>query len=283
MHTGILCVGVFACGVGAGVFGSREYFKQKYEKIAEDEIADVKRNAKKRIRQAEDEKDRLAGLVNVSEVKDEETKQPKRDVPEKKITENSPFVDYSSYSGPITTSAYVTKDELSKIAEDSGDPDFQEHLAEREHPEDDEPQIWPFIGENPDYEQMVLADFADLRREDIRPYPITRAEFGNQRQWYEKLTYTYYDDDVLTDDNDQPFGIEDQEEYFPEGLEDLFDRDPMEPDIVYMRYPKQGIDYEVVRVAEAYSDKHPVEDGSEDAENGAAAKDDSVMHLSSEE
>lgn len=80
---------------------------------------------------------------------------------------------------------------------------------------------------------------------DDKPFVITELEFGNENHDYEKLTLLYYDNGIITDENDdiieKPLEVigEDTLAYFGYGSDDK--------DLLYVRNNILRIDYEILR------------------------------------
>lgn len=96
------------------------------------------------------------------------------------------------------------------------------------------------------------------------PYTIAPDEFGEDDTNYEQLSFTYYADGVLTDDNDDP--VTNVAEIIGDALNHIGE---WEPDAVYVRNETLGLEYEILRdertYAEVEQDKpRPVEIKHED-------------------
>lgn len=82
-----------------------------------------------------------------------------------------------------------------------------------------------------------------------KPYTISPDEFGENED-YQKISLTYYADQVLTDDLDMP--LEDVEEMV--GFESLDKFGEYEDDSVYVRNDRLKCDYEILRDLQEYSE-----------------------------
>lgn len=82
-----------------------------------------------------------------------------------------------------------------------------------------------------------------------RPYVITPEEFGENEE-YDTESLTYYADEVLTDDMDNP--IEDVESVV--GYDSLNHFGEYEDDSVFVRNDRNKTDYEILLDLRAYSD-----------------------------
>lgn len=109
--------------------------------------------------------------------------------------------------------------------------------AELEHPMDDDE----------DYD-------CSKNRGDMRaPYVISLGEFNEEMNHFDKTTiYFYEDDEVLTEENEEVIN----------NVNDIVGRDSLEkfgcmsedPEVVYVRNEKLGIDYEVIRLSRSYAE-----------------------------
>ena len=82
-----------------------------------------------------------------------------------------------------------------------------------------------------------------------KPYAISPDEFGEMYD-YEKISLTYYADDVLTDDADEP--IDDVEETI--GVDNLSKMGEYEEDALYIRNDQRKCDFEVLADHRNYYD-----------------------------
>lgn len=87
----------------------------------------------------------------------------------------------------------------------------------------------------------------DFSTKDI--YTINDAEFGEE-DGYEQLTYTYYNDNILCDENDEPLSQNDILRTV--GYDALENFDYEENDAVYVRNDILKTDYEILRDAREY-------------------------------
>lgn len=88
-----------------------------------------------------------------------------------------------------------------------------------------------------------------IDRAEMKPYVITPNEFEYGIE-NEKVYMQYYSDGTLTDDNGDPVNPQD---YVGDLIiEDCFDEESPEPDIVFVRDPKLKIDYEITRMLLRY-------------------------------
>lgn len=134
------------------------------------------------------------------------------------------------------------------------------------------------VGEEYTVSKEDLHEYAELLRKqgytsstentsnEGKIYTIAPDEFGEDPDNYETLSFTYYADGVLTDDNDDP--VTNIAEIIGDGLNHIGE---WEPDAVYVRNEKLGLEYEILRdernYAEVEAEKpRPVEIKHEDTD-----------------
>lgn len=113
--------------------------------------------------------------------------------------------------------------EFEEDAEEMNDADLNKHLAEREHPTDDEKEKTPVI------------------------YEITRDEYDESD--FVGLTYTYFnEDDILLDEGDD---VVDKPE---ELVGDMLSQFDARQEVMYVRNNALGIDFEIIRRFSSYAE-----------------------------
>lgn len=113
--------------------------------------------------------------------------------------------------------------EFEEDAEEMNDADLNKHLAEREHPTDDEKE-----------KTLVI-------------YEITRDEYDESD--FVGLTYTYFnEDDILLDEGDDV--VDKPEELVGDMLSQFDDRQ----EVMYVRNNALGIDFEIIRRFSSYAE-----------------------------
>ena len=101
------------------------------------------------------------------------------------------------------------------------------------------------------YNHISRPEEAD-ENEILAPYVIHVVEYHESNLHFDKSTIYYYDlDDTLVDENEEP--IADVDAIIGDGLMRFGDGSD-DPDIVYVRNEKLGIDYEVIRVEKSYQE-----------------------------
>lgn len=249
---------------GVAVGGIATYFgmKAKFEKHANDVIREYREYSNGRIQKAQSE---LNKIIASDKFDEEEYK--------KKVASEPEFEDYTSYahnsasnsdieasrgiSGPLkgisVDSAKAIKADMDSLSRDVHDCDFDEHMAEREVPEEDISEYDEALEFDKQMHEEALAEGSS----DF-PRTISASEMLNQKQWYSKVTLTYYaGDDVLADDQDEP--IEDPKDIIGEHFKEFFGMNEDEPDIIYVRNDDRESDYEVAKVETSYDDRYPTE------------------------
>lgn len=114
----------------------------------------------------------------------------------------------------------------------------------------------PLSGNEEKDKEMVLEEIAEFtmiedEAEKTDPSIISMSEFANAGDEYECLTLNYYDDDVVTDENDEP--ISKPEQILGEEALVSFGELSDDEDVVYVRNEKKKAMYEVVRTNKEYA------------------------------
>lgn len=239
----------FVAGAVTGGVGTYFGLRSKFARETQKEINEYREVARERIRAA-------------NEFVDKMTKEEQNSEENYETAANSydKFVDYTSYydgESAVKTEYCDIRSELNVVSQSFKDKDFDKHMAEREHPEEEGYYDLPLgvieedLDEELDNDEKVET-LRQAREDEKLPYPIDAAEFHNTQQWYEKITLTYFDgNDILTDDREDP--IENPEEFVGTDYKKLFGAmDEDEPDIVMIRNDRNGCDYEICRVSASY-------------------------------
>ena len=249
---------------GVAVGGIATYFgmKAKFEKHTNDVIREYREYSNGRIQKVQSE---LNKIIASDKFDEEEYKKKVASEPEfedytsysHNNTSNSDIADSRGISGPMkgisVDSAKAIKADMDALSRDVHDCDFDEHMAEREAPEDDISEYEDALELDRQMHDEALAEgYSDF------PRTISASEMLNQKQWYSKVTLTYYaGDDVLADDQDEP--IEDPMDIIGEHFKEFFGMNEDEPDIIYVRNDDRESDYEVAKVETSYGDRYPTE------------------------
>lgn len=218
---------VFGAGAGVGALVANAILKRKYEELAMEEIEFVRAYAKKRIDEVEKHLEDLDSIYTptIDEYKGNGD-DVVNDLPKKqKIIPAREKVDY--------TKCFTGAQNNTEL--DDVDP------AEEESPEDDDEETEAEIDSNTRKEKQHLP-----------PYIITQDDFMDECKHYDKITFTYYDEDgVLADEREE---IVSNQDYLIGGEDNLnFGVGSGDADIVYIRNEAVQSDFEVICVHDSYS------------------------------
>lgn len=205
-------VGVLIFTIGAAIGSAATWYftKKRYEQISKDEIESVKESFSKK-------KEPVTYIVNtINDNSAIEEQKEKADMAREKpsVAEYAKKLSSEGYTDYSKSDIFVDDEEEDK---DDGDP-------------------------GPDPEPM----FGDP---SAKPYVITPEEFGEFDD-YDRISFTYYADHVIADDNDQL--LEDVENVI--GFESLTHFGEYDDDAVYVRNERLKTDYEILRDERTYSD-----------------------------
>lgn len=228
----------FVAGAVTGGVGTYFGLRSRFARETQKEINEYREVARQRIHAANEFVDKMT----------KEEKKSEEDY-DKSANSYDKFVDYTSY---YDKERCDLRDELNAVSQIVKDEDFDKHMAEREHPEEEE-----YLDEELDNEEKIES-LRKAREDQKLPYPIDAAAFHNTQQWYEKISLTYFEgNDVLTDDREDP--IDNPEELVGVDYKKFFGIDENEPDIVFVRNDCNGCDYEICQVPASYAgDGEPV-------------------------
>lgn len=261
-------IGIFLGFVGgAAVGGIATYFgmKEKFEKHANDIIREYREYSNSRIQKAQNELNKMIA----SDKFDEEEYN-------KKVASEPEFEDYTSYStsdmddndtkpstgisealkGISIDSAKAIKEDMEALSRDVHDRDFDEHMAERENPEEDISEYDEALAfDKHMHEQAMSEGYSDF------PRTISASEMLNQKQWYTKLTFSYYaEDNILADDQDNL--VDDPKDLVGEHFTEFFGMNEEDLNVIYIRNDDRETDYEIMKIDESYKDRYPKENVS---------------------
>lgn len=215
-----LVVGI-AIGATAAYFGAKKKLEAKYQKIADEQIADVK--SRYTVQRVVENKPSLSELVEKQIEQEEQIEQ---------IIESSGYLHYDKVEPAVEEDPRDASDETITVTQAIVEATLP---RERNVFESDEPDTYF------DFEE-------ELERRKTRPldpFVITQDEFNENDSDYDQQTLTYYDgDDVLADSNDQPLDNLDR----VAGVENMlrFGHGSGDPNIVYIRNARLEVDFEVV-------------------------------------
>lgn len=243
--TKLWLVGAVCSTIGVAVGSAATYIltRDKFERNAEVQIEEIREWYHKRFAKNEE-------LVRELDV---ETTSPLEGA-YTSLAKCSCFTDYTEY---VSNEHHVASNDISKMKDEIDrinkevhqDDELDEHMAEREHPEDDDEEsaYLESLAEN----DAIAAEKTAAIKEGRAPYFIELSEFGNQKQWYEKLMWTYYKPDhILADERDLKIDDETRRRYTPENFDSYFG----ESDVVYFRNDSKQTDVEICLVDDHYEE-----------------------------
>lgn len=119
----------------------------------------------------------------------------------------------------------------------------------------DEEEYQRAVHDYASFSQSTSTPFRESREEDepmIKPHIVTPEEFGDIDE-YDTKSLTYWQDGVLTDENDKV--VEDVESLVTEDALTHFGE--YEEDSVFVRNDREKVDYEILLDTRNYADVHP--------------------------
>lgn len=236
-----LFVGIVLGGAG-GVLGTMNYFKKKYERIAEDEINKVlagfeeENNEYRRIvkdKYAKDEEERESSGDNREEgiLSDEKRAEIKEKLRRNREEKEKKF----NYAG-----VYAEKNELRKASEDRWNEDNDDEVDEDsiEEEEDDGAEEAAFIEEQ--------------KNRNKPPKIISEDAAANLDENWESEVLTYYiDDEIVADEDDE---IVERPDILLGNALDQFDFRNNNEKLIYVANYQLNKVYEVSKVFGGYGD-----------------------------
>lgn len=235
----------FAVGFCAGAATAYFTLRDKFSKLAQDEIDDYRQSIRAKVKAIREFEEEHPSYISKE---DDSTKTDYTDF-YRKLPDSINKENLTPYSHSIGSTVQEVKNELDKISQETNDKDFDIHMADREYPEDELDSY-----EEGYLENKRLVELAEKAREDGGPRLISYAQFNNQNQWYAKINFEYYEDDgTVVDDAGE--AIEDPEEYLCPHYAELFGRDSENPDVIYIRDDRTQADIELTRVSGKYIPK----------------------------
>lgn len=225
----IFVLGAAAGGVAA-FFGTQKYMEKKYSRISQEnkelkEYLDFLRSRD----EAENLSENLGYVAKDGENDQNESvktvKNCKNDASEGEKTKKT---DYTRYYKEAKREENAVKME-----------NYEEFMAENEHPEDDEPDP------NEDYELKKAVELLNDTKK--KPVIINSDEF-DQYPYHDKVSLLWYTEDkILATENNEE--LDDPIAYLGEVFEKSgFTREDNEDDVIYIRNFSRGTDYEIGKV-----------------------------------
>jgi hypothetical protein len=224
-----LILGGFVVGAGLGgalgFYLTRLKLETKYNKIAEDEIADMRKHYR----------DKATALENTVAKPNLETL-----VREQGYTEDPPMA-VTPPSSVVEAAKDAVEDPRSGVKE--------ENVFDKPRVSEEEVGM-PVVDNNWDYGRERL------RRSPNRPYVIHRDEKDESEDTYDTVSYTYYEeDDVLSNERDEVIGKEERDALIGEANLNRFGHGSGDPSIVYIRNDKLEMQMEIVRSSNSYAEE----------------------------
>lgn len=201
-------------------------------------------------------------LVEKAEVKNTTPHISTRDYEE--VKEHESFTDYTNkYSSNESRIHDISqmKNDLDRLNEEIHDDDLDKHMGDREYPEDDESEDDSLYAESEAENEERASNREDAIREGKRPYFIELAEYINSKQWYNKITWDYYEDDkFFVDERGGIVSEEDRMIYIPENFEMYLIDHPGVRDILRFRNDARETDLEIC-ICEGHYEEPPENQG----------------------
>lgn len=262
MNVWIKRILIFAAGATVGAGGMYLALDKKYANLLAQETDDIRSYYRNRIvklqdileKKEKDEEDLSEGdTTSGPSIEPEEYAKLAGVYPDgdKNFVDYTAFArheDISEINGVKKESVKDIRDELDKVSKAVHDDDFDKHMAEREHPEEGDNEYEEMIAEIDN--QQIMDEQQRAKNENILPYAIMRSEYLNQKSWYEKLSWNFYEDGIVTDEHDDM--VHAPAKILGTDFLDAFGMDDSDPDIAYVRNDQLAQDYEVCRIAERY-------------------------------
>lgn len=216
---------VVGIGIGGalGFYITRRKLETKYQKITQDEIAEMREHylAKGVALENKVEKPKLEDIVR-----------------EQGYSAEPPM----AVTPPTAVVEAAQEDEEVK-------PEPKQENVFGKDPIPEEEVGYPLIDRNWDYHKERVG------RSPIKPYVIHRDE-KDENESYDTVTYTYYEeDDVLCNERDEVIGKEDRNLLIGESNLGKFGHGSGDPSIVYIRNDKLEMQMEIVRSPNSFAEE----------------------------
>lgn len=135
--------------------------------------------------------------------------------------------------------------------------DLEQKLAEAESPQDDEPEDDDEADEEPDdYNERAGEEATKVysMSKKNRPYIIKTEDFGSEPGYGEETIYYYMEDGAVVNDNDEE--IDTYETMLGNTLT-KYGFDKNDEHSIYVRNPNLEMDYEIIKVYQAFNPVSP--------------------------
>ena len=208
----VIKIAIFSFGVGVGVLGTRAYFDQKYQKLADEEIESCKA---------------------IFEKKKAEYYQP-----EMKVVEKGEEIKFEHTGEPIAKVEKVTMDDKSLTLEATLINSYSSSV-------DLETKNYSEF-----YAPKKVEEAQTLSPKEDEPFDISVEEYEEDTEFQKVTLNLYLEDGVLCYEESEEVA----EESDTVGSENLDDFSRTSFSTAYFRNPKEGIDYEVIKVDGSYKE-----------------------------
>lgn len=247
----------FGAGAGSTYLLTKKMLKTKYEKIAEQEIAEAKAYYTMLHKDGE-----YADPVKLAEkYKDEESEESQE---YKEIVEKAGYSIADLENGAETVgkiikdasvmSINISKDGLGEITKVEEVKVEEEVTETDETDEEEEPRVVSNIFEAAQVPEGEYFDYDDevAKRSKDEPYILTHEEFMNTEKDYDQHTLTYFEgDDILVDERDEI--VPDSDGLVGDDNLTRFGHGSKDNNIVYIRNENLEMEFEVVRSQGEYT------------------------------
>lgn len=247
----------FAGGVVAGCAGMFFGIKKRYEMLAEKEIESVKEHFD--MLHSKGRRD----IPYSAAKKPGPTVVPTTPSNPLRTTDPRPPIDYTKFKKPSPEELVkkIRDEEAAASTQPDSPPDDipSEEEEAAEAAKDDGGYSYNAPDDEEESEETTHAP-TPIPEAEIRarknsgvktPYYITQEEFEDEFPEHSKIQISFYErDGVFTDDRDEV--VSSPTRIFGKNIIQQFDENPMDPDVVYVRYIPGGCDYEITKIYDSY-------------------------------
>lgn len=228
-------LGGLALGVSAGVFLTRKRLSEKYQQIADEQVASVKEQYAV-IRKEEKSLEELAAAYP------DEEKAADQSIAEKIISDEG----YTQYKN-VPTITDTSSEKMESVTVDRIVTERRQ-IAQAIEVKETELTHHNNVFESDDPETYFdwHEELERRKKKPLIPFVITKEEFDNNETDFDQSTLTYFDgDDVLADDQNSP--VDNLDSVI--GYENLlrFGHASGDRNVVYVRNAKLKLDFEVLK------------------------------------
>ena len=251
----------FFGGVAAGCAGMFYGVKKRYELLAEKEIESVKEHFD--MLHSKGRRD----IPYSAAKKPGPTTIPTTASNPLRTTDPRPPIDYTKFKKPSPEEMVKKIRDEEATASNQPDPPPDDIPSEDEEASESTQDDGGYAYNTPDDEDDEDTEEAEVKpvpppvpEAEIRarrnagvktPYYITQEEFEDEFPEHSKIQISFYErDGVFTDDRDEV--VSSPARIFGKNIVQQFDENPMDPDVVYVRYIPGGCDYEITKIYDSY-------------------------------